>query len=142
MSDAAALIVAFTGLLGLASAWVTNRRGERSKARQQSAADELAARAQKSEEYRLLIGVLREEVERGNTAREADRTRHAAELHRRDDAHTAELRRTRNDCSDARARLASQLAALLDVVRDEVAREAARTVLARDTHHQHPEETT
>ena len=60
----AALIVAITGLLGLGSAHILNRRGKRAEQIQTQAATSLAERAQGFDEMESIVEILKAELTR------------------------------------------------------------------------------
>jgi chromosome condensin MukBEF ATPase and DNA-binding subunit MukB len=57
-------ILAITGLLGIVSTHLLNRRGKRVQAQQQEAAEDLAERAQGFDEMKELVDRLNHEIER------------------------------------------------------------------------------
>lgn len=138
--DPASLIVALTGGFTAVGAIITSRRGDKSKAAQQAAADQLAGRDQQWSERGEVIKDLRDELDRANTARERDRLdadkRAAAVTHR----YHEDIVRMRRECSEHRDQLAETLRTVLDIVHDEIARAAAQAALDDDSEHTHHDE--
>lgn len=114
MIDLTTIIVAALGLVGTALGVVLKRKGERRQEDAQAAANRLAERDNEFDRLVALNGRLESENTRLHTARASDQ----------------------QQCAAAQAGLASTVTMLAEVVRDEVAREAARIAVERAKRHE------
>lgn len=136
------LIVALTGVLALFLGQITNHRGQKKKAEQESAANELQEREQQWEERGEIIKDLRVEVNRVNDARRREQHEGDAQLAREQMRHETEMKRVHRECVESRGHLRDALMTMVNVVNSEVARTAAQEVLDEDVGHDssHPKE--
>lgn len=106
--DASAVAVAFIGLLGILSGHLVSRWGKRAEARQKELADRAAHEHKLFEERGAIMEDLRVQADRA-------------------DFRAERMQQDAQEAWEEARRLRADLAALAAVVKDEVAKEAART---------------
>ena len=121
MIDPTTVIVAVLGLIGTALGVVYKRRGEARQEDSQLAANRLTERDNEFDRLEALNGRL-----------EAENTRLLGVAERAEAARTADQQR----CEASQAGLVSTVSMLTEVVRDEVAQEAARIAVERAKRHE------
>lgn len=121
MIDLTTIIVAALGLVGTALGVVLKRKGERRQEDAQAAANRLAERDNEFDRLEALNGRL-----------ESENTRLQATVDRVEAARTSD----QQQCATSQAGLASTVTMLAEVVRDEVAQEAARIAVERAKRHE------
>lgn len=121
MIDQTTIIVALLGLVGTALGVVFKRKGERRQEDSQAAANRLVERDNEFDRLEALNGRL-----------EAENGRLLASNQRLETARSADQER----CEASQAGLTSTITMLTEVLRDEVAQEAARIAVERAKRHE------